>query len=337
MRGQLRIRSTLAILLGAACVLVGASPAAAAPPAPAGAPGGAADPGSTVVPGAARGAAGGAPETTDAARAVEVPETCPEGGNECVDGTIAELTARFGALGRACGHHATFALAYLRTTQGYKWSRDQDGFFVDPQWVNREGALFAEYYYRAYDDWAAGRRSAVPLAWLAALDAARDRRLTGAGDLMLGMNAHINRDLPYVLERVGLTAPDGSSRKPDHDRVNEILAGLVDSLFAELVARYDPAGFDVGIVPATVLELIVAWREQAWRNAVRLATAPTPFARALVEADIESSAAATAAGLAALTSYVPPFTGPDARAAHCAAHHADPPPAAYPFGVPPAY
>jgi len=282
-------------------------------------------------PAPARPPSGGA--TTLAA----VPDACPEGGSGCVDDTIAQLRQRFAALGRSCDHHATFTLAYLRTTQGFKWGRDQDGFFADNRWVNHESALFAEYYYRAYDDWAAGRRGAVPLAWLAALDAARSRRLSGAGDLMLGMNAHINRDLPYVLERVDLTTPDGSSRKPDHDRVNEILAQVMDPLLAELLARFDPYGFDTAIPTGTVLDVIIGWREQAWRNAVRLTNARNPFTRALVEFDIESSAATIAAGLATLTSYAPPFTGPGPRATHCAAQHGTAPPLAYPFGLPPAY
>ncbi|WP_422772928.1 DUF5995 family protein [Plantactinospora sp. WMMC1484] len=289
------------------------------------------------VPGAPPASASPTGSARAAAARVEVPDSCPDGGAGCVDGTIAELRERFAALGQSCAHHTTFVLAYLRTTQGFKWGRDQDEYFADNVWVNREGALFAEYYYRAYDDWAAGRRSAVPGAWLAALDAARSRRLTGAGDLMLGMNAHINRDLPYVLERVGLTTPDGSSRKPDHDKVNEILEAVMNPLLAELIARFDAQGFDVGISTGTVLALIISWREQAWRNAVRLAGARTPFARAVVEFDIESSAVAIAAGLAVLTSYVPPFTGPGPRAAYCAAHNADAPPQAYPFGTPPAY
>ncbi|GAB3964703.1 hypothetical protein GCM10027615_07950 [Plantactinospora veratri] len=64
---------------------------------------------------------------------------------------------------------------------------------------------------------------------------------------------------------------------------------------------------------------------------------PHPFARTLVELDIESSAVAIATGIATLTSYVPPFTGPGPRAAHCAERHDSAPPVAYPFGVPPAY
>ncbi len=280
-------------------------------------------------------AAGAVPTgRVDAAAPVEA---CPDGRADCVDRTIAELGQRFAQLGRGGDHHATFTLAYLRTTQGFKWARDQEGFFVDSRWVSQESAVFAEYYYNAYDDWLADRRTAVPAAWLIAFNAARSGRISGAGDLMLGMNAHINRDLPYVLESVGLTTDDGVSRKPDHDKVNEVLAQVMDPLLAELIARFDPYGFDVGVATSTVLKLIVSWRAQAWRNAERLVAARTPFARGLVVLDIESAAAAKATALAALTSYLPPFTGPGPRAAHCAAHHADPVPVAYPFGSPPAY
>ncbi len=80
---------------------------------------------------------------------------------------------------------------------------DQDGYFADSRWVSRESMVFADYYFDAYDDWLAGHRTAVPAAWLIAFEAARRSRISGAGDLMLGMNAHINRDLPYVLDPSG--------------------------------------------------------------------------------------------------------------------------------------
>jgi hypothetical protein len=37
--------------------------------------------------------------------------------------------------------------------------------------------------------------------------------VTGSGDLLLGISAHVNRDLPFVLASLGLVAPDGTSRK----------------------------------------------------------------------------------------------------------------------------
>ena len=49
------------------------------------------------------------------------------------------------------------------------------------------------------------------------------KTVTGAGDLLLGMNAHINRDLAFVLAGTGLIHPDGSSSKADYDAVEEWL------------------------------------------------------------------------------------------------------------------
>jgi hypothetical protein len=96
----------------------------------------------------------------------------------------------FRSLGPACDHNAVFALAYLRTTQTYKWARDQSGFFADTPWVNHEDAVFAKYYFAAYDNWAAGDRGQVPQAWLIAFDAAAAPPGERLRDLLPGMNAH---------------------------------------------------------------------------------------------------------------------------------------------------
>ena len=261
---------------------------------------------------------------------------CPDGQSSCVDDTIAVMRQRFEPLGRACHHNAVFALAYLRTTQTYKWARDQAGFFADPPWVNHEDAVFAAYYFVAYDDWAAGRRSLVPEAWLIALDAARDRRVTGVGDALLGMNAHINRDLPFVLASIGLTRPDGTSRKPDHDKVNEFLRLVIDPLLAEEAARFDPFSF-VDFGSSLMFSLLAQWRERAWQSAERLVAAPDPAARAVVAAEIESAAASEARSLRTLNSYLPPLTTTWFRDLYCAGHHATAPPQPYQFGTPSPY
>ena len=76
-------------------------------------------------------------------------------------------------------------------------------------YFNHVDAVFARYYTDAYYNWQSGNRAAVPRAWLTALDAAKNKKVSGTGDLLLGMNAHINRDLPYVMAASGLVAPDG--------------------------------------------------------------------------------------------------------------------------------
>jgi len=165
--------------------------------------------------------------------------------------------------------------------------------------------------------------------------------VTGTGDLLLAMNAHINRDLPYVLASVGLVAPDGSSRKPDYDKVEDFLAKATEPMIAEDAQRFDASMDDahdpLDATYSLVMQVISAGRENAWRNAEALVSAPTPEARALVEANIEREANATARALLLTQRYVPPLTSSMARQRQCAAHNGDPASMPYPFGSPSPY
>lgn len=111
----------------------------------------------------------------------------------CVQKTIRVMQDRFAPLTAACSHPAVFALAYLRTTQTYQQTAETAGFYADPAFVNHEDAAFAAMYFGAYDDWATGRTDRVPPAWRTVLGAAAARQVGGSGDLLLGMNAHVNR------------------------------------------------------------------------------------------------------------------------------------------------
>jgi Family of unknown function (DUF5995) len=201
-------------------------------------------------------------------------------------------------------------------------------FFDDTPFVNHEDTIFAHYYFAAYDAWAAGDLADVPPAWRIAFAAARDHEVSASGDLLLGINAHVQRDLPFVLYSIGLVAPDGTSRKLDHDRVNEILNRVADDVIAEIARRFDPTVDDTNLPTFlddfTVFQTLVAWRESAWRDAEALAAAPTPAARDEVAAQIETDAAAEASAIVAATQYPPLSGGSAARDAYCAVHHDDP-------------
>jgi Family of unknown function (DUF5995) len=124
-------------------------------------------------------------------------------------------------------------------------------FFDDTAFVNHEDAVFARYYFEAYDDWHAGRTAAVPPAWAIAFRAADQRAVTAEGNILLGINAHVQRDLQFVLAALGLVAPDGSSRKPDHDRVDQFLNRVTDDVYREVAIRFDPTVDDRDL-PGTV-------------------------------------------------------------------------------------
>jgi hypothetical protein len=247
--------------------------------------------------------------------------TCRSGDPQCIVDVIAEMEDRLAPLAASCDHDAIFALAYLRVTQNVKDAADR-GYFADRGWLTRIDAVFAQKYFDTLDAWRAGNTAAVPHAWRIALQASADHTMSGLGDFMLGMNAHINNDFPYVLADVGLTGPDGRTHKPDHNAYNDRLDSLYHPVFDEEAARFDPTfnTFDLGPLDELVVSTIMrGWREMVWRHAEALvATRNSPLLRRVVEKEIEEYAAAQAQLIRLVPLFVSAYS-PD-RDAYCAMH-----------------
>jgi hypothetical protein len=232
---------------------------------------------------------------------------CKKGSVQCVDKVIREMTRRYNAIG--CHHDSAFAFTYLLTTEEYRRAVEDPDFFTDNAFVNHQDVVFADVYFEAHDDWRAGRVDEVPPAWRVAFDAADRQAVSGMGSILLGMNGHVNRDLPFVLHAIGLVKPDGTTRKVDHDRVNAFLNAVNKYLLNEAARYLDPT-IDDGDVPGTTIDnsaavqLLFTWREQAWRNAERLATAGSDAERLRIAQEIEEAAAYE--GLMIRTAYAYP-------------------------------
>jgi hypothetical protein len=248
-------------------------------------------------------------------------DACVAGRIQCVDKVARRLERQIADLG--CDHNAIFSLAYARTSEKVAAvERDQPSFFADNPWLNHYDATFADMYFSAWNGWRTSGEA--PEAWRIAFDAGDHERTSAAGNLLLGMNAHVNRDLPFALYAIGLVAPDGSSRKPDHDRVNAVLDMVLSPLLDEIAASYDPTVRTLPDGTSTLdlleFQLLPAWRQQAWTSAERLASAPDAASRSVIAESIEASAAAEARTLRALTAYVPPLTSAAPRDSFCQAH-----------------
>jgi hypothetical protein len=261
----------------------------------------------------ALGLPGGAAGDADAARGqreLSEARVCREGALECVSLVIAAMTRRFERLARRCDHDAIFALVYLRTTEVYRDTAETLGY-GDIASVTREDALFADYYFRAFDAYHQVQGT-VPPAWQIAFDSADARALSAQGNAFLGVSAHIQRDLPFVLYELHVQGHPVSYE--DHTLVNEFLAQV--AVAPEIIERFDPTyptGSDIG--------LIAAWRETAFRNFERLRDA-TAVERVVIAAEIEYSAALFAQNVVASTAY-PPGTDSSQRDAYCRARLRD--------------
>jgi len=245
-------------------------------------------------------------------------DLCRSGGDECIDEVIARMEVRLDGLVQSCSHSAIFSLAYLRVTENVR-DAVRSGYFADTKWLNRVDTVFADLYFDTTSRWESGQRAGIPAAWKIALQAEDDRAVSGFGNFMLAMNAHINRDFPYVIAKVGLTAPDGTSHKADHDRYNQRLDSLYSPVFSEEAARFDETFDDVnfGTVDETFAGVVMrGWREMVWRHAELLALAKNATQRTFAQRQIETYAALQALVIRQL------FQIPDSarRDAWCAAH-----------------
>ncbi|CAN5467422.1 hypothetical protein BH23ACT9_BH23ACT9_01350 [soil metagenome] len=247
---------------------------------------------------------------------------CTAGRPQCVESVLRTMARDFRKLARNCNHNAVFQLGYMRTTEAYYESSQIPGFYRDVPWMHHYDAVFAEYYLSPQRAWAKGRTAEVPPSWQEAFAASDAQELSVTGSFLMGMNAHINRDLPFVLDDIGLTDAQGGSRKPDHEKVNEFLNHVADDLSPEMVARFDPnwgSGSATGdlLTGVAVQQVIQEWRERAWNNAWLMTYTPAPVGD-LVAQGIELGSAQ----LAVLVRQAMQVSPEDrmARNAYCAAN-----------------
>ena len=142
---------------------------------------------------------------------------------------VDQLQQRIDALSHDQIHRRTFIKTYQRTTQAVGDAVDA-AFFEDPEWVVRWDVAFANLFIVAHD--ADQADDLVPRPWRLAFQA--EPELPTIVHLLLGMNAHINYDLPQATLSV-ITDQDFQDpvlidkRRRDHERINKILSQRVSA------------------------------------------------------------------------------------------------------------
>ena len=192
-----------------------------------------------------------------------------------------------------------FLGVYLRTTVAVGAAIDA-GAFEDPAWVEEWDVDFADLY---LDALTAHRRdpASAPRPWQSAFGARPD--LAPEAHVLLGMNAHINYDLPQSLVRVIPPAEFDTPatlamRGRDHARIDRVLASRVTAEDGELhCAGGRRTRLDRPLAPVNRTACQVFLREsrrRVWANAARLDAARRRGAEdhARRVADLEAAAAA---------------------------------------------
>ena len=187
------------------------------------------------------------------------------------------------------GSPLAFFPAVYRATTARVRAGIQSGTFVDGARMERLATTFANRYLAAFDAGASGGGVGPARAWQVSFDAAARPRTMILQHVLLGMNAHINFDLPLAV----IVVADGGRLvdiEADFQAINAILAALLDPVQA-VIGRFSPLLHILDQVGGRSDEALVTFsignaRDEAWHEATRLAIeAPGQRQRSILSLD----------------------------------------------------
>lgn len=203
---------------------------------------------------------------------------------------IAVMSAHLERFDRTGDHRGAFLRVYRRMTATVT-ERLTAQYFLDPAWVERVAIRFAWYYFDALERFEQG--GSPPPAWAYAHTVAVRKQGFLLQDVLLGMNAHINNDLPLVAAEILRGEQDERSvfrtvrRRFDHDQINRVLHEVIPAVEAEIAASYGRLLLSLGRVMGDLDQTLATfglktWRDNVWRNARFLLAAESEAERAMI-------------------------------------------------------
>jgi Family of unknown function (DUF5995) len=211
---------------------------------------------------------------------------------------VAAMQARLDALTPDQEVRREFLSTYQRTTTAVG-KAIAGGAFEDPEWVEAWDVAFAHLYLDALDADLAGT-GRVPRPWRLAFDAPPE--LPALRHVLLGINAHINYDLPQALLAVigdeEFADPAVlERRRRDHERIDGVLASRVAAEDDALAARSARSLLDRVLQPLNrraSRRFLREARQKVWHNTRELQAArvagPAAYATRLAELELLSAA-----------------------------------------------
>jgi hypothetical protein len=214
-----------------------------------------------------------------------------------IPGVLGRMDALLAAMPSDLTTQRTFLSTYRRTTIAVG-KQVEEGRFEDPGWVDRWDVAFADLYASALEAHLSGGHVSRP--WRQAFAAPADLPLLRL--LLLGINAHINYDLPQAL--LAVIGPEDfakpallARRQRDHERIDAILARRVSAENATLLAARGASALDRVLRPLNQeasKRFLREARQKVWHNTAELHEArlagPEVYATRLAELEVLSAA-----------------------------------------------
>lgn len=217
--------------------------------------------------------------------------------SSAIAAVAATMQERLDAMPPGRAAQRDFLGTYRRTTLAVGDAVDR-GVFEDPVWVDEWDVAFAGFYLSALDADLAG--GSPPRPWRLAFGARE--LLPSLIHVLLGVNAHVNYDLPQALLAVipdeGFADPALLDlRRRDHERIDGILSARVAAEDGELAARSARKLLDRALTPLNrraSRRFLRESRQKVWHNAIELQRArlagPDAYAARLAELEVLAAA-----------------------------------------------
>jgi hypothetical protein len=160
-----------------------------------------------------------------------------------------------------------FNRIYKELTGTVQHGIDQGEMFQQPDTVRRTVGIFAQLYFDPLRAYAEGDRDAIPAAWRQLFCDPTAKTAPSGIQFLLGMNAHINYDLPQALN----TSRVDEDYYPDY---RTVVGALIGATAQKLSSSYlEIPGIGRDLLTAGTVYKIAQWREKAWHagNALQLA------------------------------------------------------------------
>lgn len=158
---------------------------------------------------------------------------------------------------------SNFNYTYIIITRNVRHAL-KNGLFDDTNFLNRFDGQFAYYYTNALRQYLEGKKIAP--AWQKAFENAKQEKCSPLTVMALGVNAHVNNDIPQVL----LDTEANPEHYMDFLKVNEIIKYSIDEVIDELDEGGMLAGPKNPVLGAmyklTMNRIIRLWRRDAWNK-----------------------------------------------------------------------
>jgi len=186
---------------------------------------------------------------------------------------IEAVAARMEAIGAPLAEDdgvRRFNELYLATTRAVA-AQSAGNAFADAAFISRLDVVFADLYFGALDDVAAGRKPSR--AWAPLFEARAQKGIAPLQFAIAGMNAHINNDLVLALITTTQEFGYGLDRDTAQHRDYASVDGLLQRVQDEIKERFTTGIVrDIDRVGGAVDDILANWsigraRDNAWTQA----------------------------------------------------------------------